>query len=108
MITRQSHTNVYVLNHDEALKFYRDILGFEVRTDMTLENGFRWVTVGPRTQPDLELVLMEVKPGPPMSAETAEQIKALLSKGAFGIGVFESDDVQRDYQEWSKQGVQFM
>ena len=108
MVLRQSHINIYVLNHDEALKFYRDIMGFEVRTDMTLENGFRWVTVGPRTQPDLELVLMEVKPGPPMSAETAEQIKALLSKGAFGIGVFESDDVQRDYQEWSKQGVQFM
>lgn len=108
MVLRQSHTNIYVLNQDEALKFYRDILGFEVRTDMTLENGFRWVTIGPKSQPDFELVLMEVKAGPPMNPEVAEQIKGLLSQGAISIGVFESDDVQRDYQEWSKKGVQFI
>ncbi len=108
MVTRQSHTNVYVLDQDEALKFYRDILGMEIRTDMTLENGFRWVTVGPKSQPDLEIVLMAVTPGPAMTAEVASQIRDLLEKGAMSIGVFDSDDVRRDYEEWSAKGVQFM
>ena len=108
MVTRQSHSNIYVLDQDEALKFYRDILGMEVRTDMTLENGFRWVTVGPKAQPDLEIVLMAVKPGPAMSEEVCAKIRDLLNNGNMGIGVFESDDLRRDYEEWSKKGVQFI
>lgn len=107
MIQRQSHTTVYVLNQDDALKFYRDIMGLEVRTDMTLENGFRWLSVGPKAQPDLEIVLMEVKPGPTFSPETAQQVRTLVEKGTFGIGVFATDDCQRDYEEWSKKGVTF-
>jgi uncharacterized glyoxalase superfamily protein PhnB len=108
MITRQSHTTVYVLNQDEALKFYRDTLGLEVRTDMTLENGFRWVTVGPKAQPDYEIVLAEVNAGPMFSAESAETLRKLIQQGGIGIGVFETDNCQRDYEEWSKQGVQFI
>jgi catechol 2,3-dioxygenase-like lactoylglutathione lyase family enzyme len=108
MIQRQSHTTVYVLNQDEALGFYRDILGLEVRTDMTLESGFRWLSVGPKAQPDLEIVLMEVKAGPSLSSDTAQQLKSLVEKGAFGIGVFATDDCQRDFEEWSKKGVTFM
>ena len=68
MIQRISHTGIYVLDQDAARDFYVNKLGFEVRDDATMDNGFRWLTVGPKTQPDLNLILMKVdgpniKPG---------------------------------------------
>ncbi|MBL8046875.1 MAG: VOC family protein, partial [Anaerolineales bacterium] len=52
MISKLSHATIYVLDQDKALKFYTEVLGFEVRTDFTMEGGFRWLTVGSKTQPD--------------------------------------------------------
>ena len=96
MINRLSHATIWVTDQDEALAFYRDKLGFEVRHDQTLDSGFRWLTVGPPGQPDLDLVLM--KPGPPaMPPEAAEQIMALIAKGAMGTGVFGTDDCRGTY-----------
>lgn len=106
MIQKLSHTSVYVLNHDSAKKFYVDTLGMEVRTDAKM-GDFRWLTVGPKGQPDLEIALMEVKPGPMMDAATAETVRALVKKGTFGCGVFETADVQRDYEELKAKGVSF-
>jgi catechol 2,3-dioxygenase-like lactoylglutathione lyase family enzyme len=106
MITKLSHATIWVLDQDEALTFYRDKLGFEVRTDQTMDSGFRWLTVGPPGQ-DIELVLM--KPGPPaMPPEAAEQITALISKGAMGSGVFGTDDCRGTYTELSEKGVEFL
>ena len=107
MIKKLLNTRIYVLDHDQALGFYRDILGFEVHTDKTGENGFRWLTVSPNAQPDFEIALIKVEPGPVMSAESAEQIRVLLEQGAFGFGVFETDDCRGDYEAWSKKGVRF-
>jgi catechol 2,3-dioxygenase-like lactoylglutathione lyase family enzyme len=50
MIEKMSHATIYVINQQEALDFYRDKLGFEVRTDVSME-GFRWLTVSPKDQP---------------------------------------------------------
>ncbi len=108
MIQRQSHSTIYVLNQEEALEFYRDTLGFEVRTDMPMTDDLRWVTVSPKGQPDLEIVLMQIAPGPAFSAETAEEMRALVGRGALGIGVFETDDIHGDYERLSKQGVEFV
>lgn len=108
MIQRQSHTSVFVLNQDEALAFYRDKLGFEVRTDMTMEGGFRWLTVGPKAQPDFHLILIAPSAGPMFDAGTAEQIRSLIGKGVFGIGVFETSDCQAAYEDLKSNGVQFM
>lgn len=110
MIQRQSHSTVYVLDQQEALEFYRDTLGFEVHTDMRMsEDGdLRWVTVSPKGQPDLEVILMPVSPGPMFDAGTAEEMKALVRRGAFGIGVFESDDIHADHERLGKQGVEFV
>ena len=107
MIRRLSHTTVYVLDQDDALKFYRDQLGFEVRMDATMETGFRWLTVGPKTQPDLEMVLMKVAPGPMCDAATAAALRDLVTKGTFGIGVFETDDCRATYAELKARGVEF-
>ncbi len=109
MIQRQSHSTIYVIDQEEALTFYHDILGFEVNTDMPMnDSGLRWLTLSPKGQPDLELILAKVTSGPMFSTETAEEMKALVERGAFGIGVFETDDIDGDFERLSKQGVEFV
>lgn len=108
MIQKQSHASVFVLDQDEALAFYRDTLGFDVRADMTMEGGFRWLTVGPKGQPDFNLILIAPGPGPMFDAATAEQVRALVAKGVFGIGVFETADCRATYEDLKSKGVQFM
>jgi catechol 2,3-dioxygenase-like lactoylglutathione lyase family enzyme len=108
MITRLSHATIYVLDQDEALKFYRDKLGFEVRADATMDNGFRWLTVGPKTQPDLQIILMALKESPMFSGEKVGQLRKLVESGSVGIGVLEVDDCQKTYDELKAKGVQFM
>ena len=106
MITRLSHTTIWVLDQDEALAFYRDTLGFEVRTDARMDS-FRWLTVGPPAQPDHELILLE--PGPPMmDEETAGTLRELIAKGVMGTGVFGTDDCRGTYAELSERGVRFL
>jgi catechol 2,3-dioxygenase-like lactoylglutathione lyase family enzyme len=107
VITRLSHTTIYVLDQAKALEFYRDKLGFEVRTDMTMDNGFRWVTVGPKTQPDLEIILMAVKESPMFSADKVAALRKLLESGSMGAGVLEVDDCWKTYEELKAKGVEF-
>jgi catechol 2,3-dioxygenase-like lactoylglutathione lyase family enzyme len=106
MITKLSHTTIWVLDQDEARDFYTGKLGFEVSTDERMD-GFRWLTVSPPGQPDHELILLE--PGPPMmDPETAERVKELVAKGAIGPGAFETDDCRKTYEELSERGVNFL
>lgn len=108
MIKKMSHTTIYVTNQDEALKFYTEKLGFEVRTDAAMGGGFRWLTVGLKDQPELEFVLMEPKAGMMMDEETAQQLRAIIAKGVLGSGVFDTDDVRATYEELKSRGVEFM
>jgi catechol 2,3-dioxygenase-like lactoylglutathione lyase family enzyme len=110
VIKRQSHSTIFVTDQQEALEFYRDKLGFEVRTDMPMtdEGDIRWLTLSPKGQPDLEIILAPLTPGPMFDAEQAEQIKGLVRNGALGIGVFQTDDINGDYERLSKQGVEFV
>src|SRR3954451_12731973 len=100
---------LWVHDQDEALAFYTEKLGMEVRADVTLpEMGdFRWLTVGPADQPDIAITLMAI-PGPPvMDAETAEQVRGLMAKGFAGTVFLTTDDVQASYEELSARGVEF-
>ena len=106
MIQRLSHATVYVLDQDRARDFYVGKLGFEVRTDATI-GSFRWLTVGPKAQPDLELILMKIAPGPMLDEASAAQLRALVEKGVLGAGALETSDVRKDYEELSKKGVRF-
>ena len=108
MITKLSHVTLFVNNQEEAKNFYVGKLGFEVRTDQTMDGGFRWLTVGPKTQPELEIVLMEPKAGPMFDEEAAAAIRMLLKKGVLGSGVFEVDDCHKTYEELKAKGVQFV
>ncbi|MFI6662138.1 VOC family protein [Streptomyces sp. NPDC050523] len=106
MFTGITHSQIYVLDQDEALDFYVGKLGLEVNTDADL--GFmRWLTVNVPGQPDRE-VLLE-KPGPPrLSDEIAEQVRDLLTKGATGgFLIFGTDDCRKTYDELRAKGVEF-
>jgi predicted enzyme related to lactoylglutathione lyase len=106
MIKRLSHATVYVLDHDSAIEFYTKKLGLELRTDAKMGN-FRWVTVGVPGQPELEIALMEPKPGMIFDEETAAALRTLVKKGVLGGGAFDTDDCEASYQELKSRGVQF-
>jgi catechol 2,3-dioxygenase-like lactoylglutathione lyase family enzyme len=108
MITRLSHFSIYVLDQDQAYDFYINKLGFEVVTDATMENGFRWLTVRPKDQEDMEIVLMPVKEGHMFDATSASQLRDLIQKGKLGSGVFETNDCRATYAELKAKGVEFM
>jgi catechol 2,3-dioxygenase-like lactoylglutathione lyase family enzyme len=109
VISRLSHATVWVLDQEEARRFYTEKLGFEVRIDHTMEGGFRWLAVGPKDQPDLQLVLMSTKANPPfMDEETAAQIQALVKKGALGPGVLYTPNCRETYEELKRRGVEFL
>ncbi|MCW3034559.1 MAG: hypothetical protein QOK19_2910 [Solirubrobacteraceae bacterium] len=100
---------LWVNDQDEALAFYTEKVGMEVRADVTVAElgNFRWLTVGMPGQPDFAIVLMAI-PGPPMmDDETTEQVKTLMSKGYAGTVFLETDDCQASYEELSARGVQF-
>ena len=108
MITRLSHATIYVLDQEEAKDFYVNKLGMDVKTDVTMDNGFRWLTVCTKDEPDLEIVLMAVQPGFMFDQETSDQMRELIKKGAMGSGVFNTADCQATYEELSAKGVEFM
>ena len=104
-----STAQVWVHNQDEALKFYTEKLGMEVRSDVTLPElgNFRWLTVGPPAQPDISIVLMAIPGAPVMDAETQDQVRTLMAKGFAGTIFLTTDDVQKDYEALKKRGVEF-
>ena len=107
MITRLSHYSIYVLDQDQAYDFYVNKLGFEVVTDVSMDNGFRWLTVRPKGQ-DTEIVLMPVKTGHMFDEHSASQLRDLIKKGKLGSGVFETHNCQATYEELKAKGVEFM
>jgi uncharacterized glyoxalase superfamily protein PhnB len=100
---------IWVHDQEEALAFYTEKLGFEVRADVTLPElgNFRWLTVGPPNQEDVSLVLMAIPGAPVLDAETKEQVETLMGKGFAGTVFFATDDCQRDYEELAARGVEF-
>jgi catechol 2,3-dioxygenase-like lactoylglutathione lyase family enzyme len=105
---RLSHVNVWVHDQDEALAFYTEKLGMELREDVTVPElgNFRWLTVGPVGQPDVAFALMQPTQ-PVFSEETQAQITELMSKGVAGGLFFTTDDIQRTYEELRSRGVEF-
>jgi predicted enzyme related to lactoylglutathione lyase len=104
-----ANAQLWVTDQDEALAFYTQKLGMEVRLDATLpEMGdFRWLTVAPPGQPDVAIVLMAI-PGPPvMDEETAEQVRTVVAKGFAGTVFLATDDCRASYEELSGRGVEF-
>jgi catechol 2,3-dioxygenase-like lactoylglutathione lyase family enzyme len=107
MIQRLSHTTLYVLDQDAAKDFYVNKLGFEARMDAKMDNGFRWLTVSPKGQPDLQIILMQVD-GPNVQPEAAAALRTLLTEGKINGGVLQTSDCRRTYEELKAKGVEFV
>ena len=106
MFNALTHSQIYVLDQDQALDFYVGKLGLEVHTDVDLE-FMRWLTINVPGQPDRE-ILLEV-PGPPgLDEDSADQVRDLLSKGMTGLAaIFTTDDCRATYEELRDKGVEF-
>ena len=109
MISHMSHTNVFVFDQESAKAFYTEKLGFELRFDITMGEefegagaGFRWLTVGPKDQPDLQIILASCDMG--RAPEAAAQLRALVASGSMGVGVMATDDCHQTYKELLGQG----
>jgi catechol 2,3-dioxygenase-like lactoylglutathione lyase family enzyme len=108
MLAKLTNTQVWVHDQDEALAFYTDKLGMEVREDVTVPEmgNFRWLSVGLPGQ-DVAITLMLI-PGPPVfDAETQAQMKELLAKGALTGLSFAAEDIRGTYEELKSRGVEF-
>jgi catechol 2,3-dioxygenase-like lactoylglutathione lyase family enzyme len=98
MIQRLSHTTLYVLDQDDAKAFYTEKLGFVVRMDFRMDNGFRWLTVSPEAQPDMHIILMQVDGA----------LKSLLEAGRLGGIVLQADDCRKTHEDLAARGVHFL
>jgi uncharacterized glyoxalase superfamily protein PhnB len=106
---RIANAQLWVHDQDEALDFYTNKVGMEVRSDVTLPElgDFRWLAVGPPGQEDVSIVLMAIPGEPVMDSNTAEQVRALMSKGFAGTVFLTTDDCQASYEELKGRGVEF-
>jgi uncharacterized glyoxalase superfamily protein PhnB len=104
-----STAQLWVHDQDEALAFYTEKLGMEVRSDVTMaEMGdFRWLTVGPAGQDDIAIVLMAIPGAPVMDPDTGDQVRELMAKGFAGTVFLTTDDVRASYEELKARGVEF-
>jgi uncharacterized glyoxalase superfamily protein PhnB len=100
---------LWVHDQDEALRFYTEKVGLEIRQDVTVPEmgNFRWLTVGPPQQDDIAIVLMAI-PGPPlMDADTERQVRDLVAKGFAGTVFLSTDNCRASYKELVARGVEF-
>ena len=119
MIQKMSHSIIHVLDQDQAKDFYVSKLGLEVKVDHSLPTGFRWLTVAPKGQSELEIILMKVGSGGDFDkmrgthggkndAKDVDTIAALLKKGMFSGGAFQTADCRKTFEELKAKGVEFV
>jgi catechol 2,3-dioxygenase-like lactoylglutathione lyase family enzyme len=109
MLKQLTYARLWVHDQDEALAFYTEKLGMELREDVTVPElgNFRWLSVGLPGQPDVAITLMGIPGAPVFDEETRKQIRELLAKGAAGGLFFTTDDCQASYEELKSRGVEF-
>ena len=101
-----SLSSMFILVHDpeEALGFYRDALGLEVRRDVSAE-GSRWVTLGAEGQ-DVDIVLCQPHGG--RSQEEGDAVLALVTKGSFQAAIFKADDLDETFEKVRASGAEVL
>ncbi len=107
MINRLSVAGIWVKDQNEALRFYTEKLGFEIRADMTA-GDYHWLTVGLKSQPDLEFQLSALKPGGMLTEDDVQLLTKLVESGKIGSGVWKTDDCQKTYEALKAKGVEFV
>ena len=100
---------LWVHDQDEALAFYTEKLGFELRADVTVPElgDFRWLVVAPADQQDVGIVLMAIPGEPVMDSQTADDVRNLMAKGFAGTVFLTTEDCQASYEQLRDRGVEF-
>jgi catechol 2,3-dioxygenase-like lactoylglutathione lyase family enzyme len=108
-VIKISTAQMWVHDQDEALAFYTQKLGMEVRSDVTVAElgDFRWLTVGPVNQPEISIVLMAIPGAPLIDDGTKAQLRDLLGKGLAGTIFLTTEDCQASYEDLRARGVEF-
>jgi uncharacterized glyoxalase superfamily protein PhnB len=91
-------------DHDAALAFYRDVLGFTVTQDVSM-GEYRWLSVSTPTQPELEITIQSVGGGPGTSEEDRAAMDTLLAKGLMSPLIFSCDDVDAVFEHVRASGA---
>lgn len=107
MINKLSVATIWVKDQNEALRFYTEKLGFEIRNDVT-HGDYRWLTVGLKDQPEIEFQLSSLKPSHALTEEESEHLTQLVESGKLGIGPWKTDDCQKTYETLKSNGVEFI
>ncbi len=102
-----SHINLFVRDQKKAYDVYVNKLGFRVNTDITMDNGMRWLTVTPPGYPDIEVLLAEPC-SPMMKPEVVGHVRAVLDADQMPGGVWKTDNCEKAYEEMTKKGIQFL
>jgi predicted enzyme related to lactoylglutathione lyase len=106
MIQRVSHFSIFVIDQEKAKDFYVNKLGFDLRSD-TEAGGLRWLTVSPKGQPDVQIVLLPIRFNDRMDEAAAATITELLQQGRMPTHVFHTADCLKTYEELKAKGVEF-
>ena len=106
MITKLTHSFIYVLKLDSAINFYTYTLGLKIHTDIVV-NGERWVTLALPEQPELELLLVVVDEGMIFKSNQVKQMQLLIKEQTLSFGVFECQNLLATYEELKMKGVTF-
>ncbi|HEX3049026.1 MAG TPA: VOC family protein [Aggregatilineaceae bacterium] len=107
MLNRLAVTGIWVKDQNEALRFYTEKLGFEIRADVT-QGDYRWISVGLKSQPEFEIGLSALKPNGMLTADDVQMLTKLVEAGKLGHGVWKTDDCQTTYEELKAKGVEFV
>ena len=98
------HCFINVTDADQALAFYRDALGLELRYDVANE-GFRWITLGSPAQPDVQIVVSDYLADSPADRDT---IAALITKGAMSGVNFSTPDLDATFEKVRASGAEVL
>ena len=97
-----------VLPHDDpeaSLAFYRDILGFEVRTDVG-QGTMRWITVGPAGQPSTSILLAPPAVGPGFTDDERRTIAEMMAKGTYATMLLATKNLDADFERIQASGAE--
>ena len=108
MISKLSHSSIFVLDQASAKEFYVNKLGFEVVMDVPVGDKGSWLTVKPQDQQEIEITLIPINTGLMFVGKIADQLTDLVKKGAFGFGIFECNNINVTFQELKNKGVEFI
>jgi catechol 2,3-dioxygenase-like lactoylglutathione lyase family enzyme len=106
MIQRLSHMTLMVEDQASAKEFYVGKLGFDLRTDHDM-GKWRWITVSPPSQPELQIILMPLDAYPKLDDEGRESLRKLLRSGMMPTGVLQTSDCRKTYEELLAKGIEF-